>query len=135
MLSYCAWTYFSPRCQYATGFTYFISANVTIFLLLFLNFYSKSYKSRGKITKDNTEKAQNGVKTDLKQNGVTDRCKKKENGVCAENCKEFNNLEEIPYEVEKGCGDYIKDGKMFITRRTAKAAYGPQLDFDDIIKK
>lgn len=40
-----------------------------------------------------------------------------------------------PYEVIKACGDYAKDGKVFITRRTAKAAYGPEYDFDSIIKK
>ncbi|XP_072940387.1 very long chain fatty acid elongase 7-like isoform X2 [Epargyreus clarus] len=137
MLSYCAWTYFSPRCQYATGFTYFISTNVTIFLILFLNFYSKSYKSKARLAakEPHKENAQNGMKNGVKQNGVTEKCKEKENGVCGDNCKNAPNLEDIPYEVNKGCGDYIKDGKVYLTRRTAKAAYEPQLDFDSIIKK
>ncbi|CAH2107728.1 unnamed protein product [Euphydryas editha] len=131
MLSYCAWTYNSPRCQYATGFTYFISANVTIFLLLFLNFYSKSYKMKRESKKENG-KISNGFN---KQNGVTDECEMKKNGLCPEANTDTPNIEEIPFEVNKACGDYIKDGKVFLTRRTAKAAYGPKYDFDSIMKK
>ncbi|XP_026486124.1 very long chain fatty acid elongase 7-like [Vanessa tameamea] len=131
MLSYCAWTYNSPRCQYATGFTYFISANVTIFLLLFLNFYSKSYKIKKESKKENTNTS-NGFN---KQNGVTEKCEMKENGVCREENNDNPSIEEIPFEVNKACGDYIKDGKVFLTRRTAKATYGPEYDFDSIIKK
>ncbi|XP_050342667.1 elongation of very long chain fatty acids protein 7-like [Nymphalis io] len=131
MLSYCAWTYNSPRCQYATGFTYFISANVTIFLLLFLNFYSKSYKIKKDCKKENI-KTSNGFN---KQNGTTDKSEMKDNGVCREEKNDSPSIEEIPFEVNKACGDYIKDGKVFLTRRTAKATYGPEYDFDRIIKK
>ncbi|XP_034824362.1 very long chain fatty acid elongase 7-like [Maniola hyperantus] len=146
MLSYCAWTHYTPRCQYAAGFTYFISINVTIFLLLFLNFYAKNYKNRMEAKKEN-ESVQNGFSNsnvnhkfngvsdsnnhNHKANGVSEKCEKNE-------CHETNgktNIEEIPCEVNKACGDYIKDGKVFLTRRTAKAAYGPEYDFDSIIKK
>lgn len=141
MLSYCAWTHYSPKCQYAAGFTYFISINVTIFLLLFLNFYFKNYKNR-KEAKENG-KVQNGISNststndNLKTNGVAEKCEKKENGVCPDH--EVNgktNIEElIPFEVNKACGDYIKDGKVYLTRRTAKSAYGQEYDFDSIVKK
>ncbi|XP_045446289.1 elongation of very long chain fatty acids protein 7-like [Melitaea cinxia] len=135
MLSYCAWTYNSPRCQYATGFTYFISANVTIFLLLFLNFYAKSYKMKRDSKKEN-DKTSNGFN---KQNGVMDErnggCDMKENGICREANTDAPNIEEIPFEVNKACGDYTKDGKMFLTRRTAKATYGSEYDYDSIMKK
>ncbi|XP_053602818.1 very long chain fatty acid elongase 7-like [Plodia interpunctella] len=137
MLAYCTWTYFSPRCQFATGFTYFISGNVTLFLLLFLNFYYKSYKI--KRSSDKTEKIND------KQNGITNGiCKPKgfasdiyENGdnVQINDKKDIPDSEEIPYEVNNACGDYAKKGKIFLTRRTAKAAYGPEYDFDSIIKK
>lgn len=133
MLFYCAWTYNSPRCQYAVGFTYFISANVTIFLLLFLNFYSKSYKNKKNIeSKKENGKVTNGFNSP-NQNGVSDKCDKKVNGTCRED-KSDTDIEEIPFEVNKACGDYIKDGKVFLTRRTAKAAYGPDYDFDSIKK-
>lgn len=131
MLVYCAWTHFSPRCQYASGFTYFICANVTIFLLLFLNFYTKSYKARKSVEKEIKEvheKTRNGIKTNgVKTNGVTP---------CEENGIHKNNDEDTPYEVNNiCCGDYQKDSKVYLTRRTAKAAFGPQYDFDSIIKK
>ena len=133
MLFYCAWTYNSPRCQYAVGFTYFISANVTIFLILFLNFYTKSYKNK----KNLEAKKENGVHTNGFKNsnvhGVSIKCDKKENGIC-KNDKINDDIEEIPYEVNKPCGDYIKDGKVYLTRLTAKAAYGPDYDFDSIKK-
>ncbi|XP_049865777.1 elongation of very long chain fatty acids protein 7-like [Pectinophora gossypiella] len=141
MLAYCSWTHFSPRCQFAVGFTYFISANVIIFLFLFLNFYSKSYKKQRdaeKEIKEEYEKARNGVKRNgvCQPNGVTEeKCEKKENGLCAGDSKDIPNLEDIPYEVNKPCGDYIKNGKVFLTRRTAKATYGAEYDFDSIIKK
>lgn len=132
MLVYCAWTYNSPRCQYSVGFTYFISANVTIFLALFLNFYTKSYKKK----KNLEAKKENGVLTNVFKNsnvnGVADKCEMKENGTCKD---EINgDIEELPFEVNKACGDYIKDGKVFLTRRTAKAAFGPDYDFDSIKK-
>ncbi|XP_026751278.1 elongation of very long chain fatty acids protein 7-like [Galleria mellonella] len=137
MLLYCVWTHFSPRCQYAAPFTYFISANVTIFLVLFLNFYAKSYKNRKgsekKIESDQTTR--NGFSSGIcKPNGITPD-KLEENGVSKRDCKSSGELEEIPYEVNKGCGDYTKDGKVFMTRRTAKAAFGPEYDFDSIIAK
>ncbi|XP_028162550.1 elongation of very long chain fatty acids protein 7-like [Ostrinia furnacalis] len=131
MLVYCAWTHFSPRCQYASGFTYFICANVTIFLLLFLNFYSKSYKAKKNVEKEIKEvheKTRNGIKSNgVKTNGVT---QSEENGKIHKNADD-----DTPYEVNNICGDYEKDGKVFLTRRTAKTAFGPQYDFDSIIKK
>lgn len=143
MLAYCLWTYFSPRCQYATGFTYFISANVIIFLFLFLNFYSKSYKKQRDAEKEiqqefeKSQAARNGVKKNgvCKSNGVAAECDKKENGMCAGDCKNIPNVEDVPFEVNDPCGDYAKDGKVFLTRRTAKAAFGAEYDFDSIIKK
>lgn len=135
MLVYCAWTHFSPRCQYAAGFTYFICSNILIFLFLFLNFYSKSYKRKKDIEKeirDEYARCRNGVKANgVHTNGFAKEVK--ENGVPG---KESNDeQDDIPYEVNKACGDYIKDGKVFITRRTAKATYGPEYDFDSIMKK
>lgn len=141
MLSYCAWTHFSPRCQFASGFTYFISGNVTIFLLLFLNFYSKSYKNKkAKVIDDENEKAQNGSTNGICKplNGfASEKYENGENGMHRKNCNNISDLEEVnkAYEVNKACGDYMKDGKVFLTRRTAKAAYGPEYDFDSIIKK
>ncbi|XP_075970163.1 very long chain fatty acid elongase 7-like [Anticarsia gemmatalis] len=138
MLTYCAWTHFSPRCQYASGFTYFICSNITIFLFLFLNFYSKSYKKRNveKEIKEEYEKAHNGVKTTT-TNGV---CKngvkqKKENGVHGNDSKSVSNItEQIPYD-RNACGDCVKDGQYYLSRRTPKATYGAEYDFDSIIKK
>lgn len=133
MLVYCAWTHFSPRCQYAAGFTYFICSNITIFLFLFLNFYTKSYKRKKDVEKEiknEYAKSRNGIKTNgVHTNGFTKEVK--ENRGNDDNDTKDNN----PYEVIKACGDYAKDGKVFITRRTAKAAYGPEYDFDSIIKK
>lgn len=138
MLLYCAWTYFSPRCQYATGFTYFISANVTIFLLLFLNFYTKSYKKgkdpEGEINEE-YQKSRNGVKNNVFATNGIQECEKKENGKCKGECKGTTGVEEVPYEVNHSCGDYIKNGKVFLSRRTANAAFGAKVDFDSIIKK
>ncbi|XP_023937822.2 elongation of very long chain fatty acids protein 7 [Bicyclus anynana] len=138
MLSYCAWTHNSPRCQYAAGFTYFISINVTIFLLLFLNFYSKNYKIRKEAMKQNG-KAQNGFSNSSpnnhKMNGVSEKCEKKENGVCHETNGTTIIDDDTPLEVNKACGDYIKEGKVFLSRRTAKSAHGPDYDYDSIIKK
>jgi hypothetical protein len=143
MLVYCAWTHFSPRCQYASGFTYFICTNVTIFLFLFLNFYSKSYKGKKNIEKqikEEYEKTRNGVKS----NGVTktidvnaQNFKKEENGVHRNDIKNKADLEDdnVPYEVKNDCGDYEKDGKVYLTRRTAKAVHGPNYEFNNIIKK
>lgn len=142
MLAYCANTHFSPRCQYATGFTYFICSNILVFLFLFLNFYSKSYKKKyfEKVTDRDYTKSHNGVKTNgVFKNGITKDVK--ENGSQGEDVhnnenKNANNAkDDIPYEVERGCGDYIKDGKTYITRRTAKAAYGSEHDFESLIKK
>ncbi|XP_041976168.1 elongation of very long chain fatty acids protein 7-like isoform X2 [Aricia agestis] len=96
MLAYCAWTYNSPRCQFAVGFTYFISANVTIFLILFLNFYSKSYKKSKEFKSENGFTVCKPVK-DEKEDG-------------------FNT-----FGVDKICGDYVKDGQVYLSRRTAKA--------------
>ncbi|XP_026729754.1 elongation of very long chain fatty acids protein 7-like isoform X1 [Trichoplusia ni] len=140
MLTYCAWTHFSPRCQYASGFTYFICSNITIFLFLFLNFYTKSYKKRNmekknveKEIKEEYERAHNGVKTNgVCKNGVN---QKKENGLHGNDCKSAPNIEENPCEVNKACGDYIKDGKLLLTRRTTKSAFGAEFDFDSIINK
>lgn len=140
MLTYCAWTHFSPRCQYASGFTYFICSNITIFLFLFLNFYTKSYKKRNlekknieKEIKEEYDRAHNGVKTNgVCKNGVNN---KKENGLQGSDCKIVSNIEEIPCVVNKACGDYVKDGKFFLSRRMAKTACGAEYDFDSIIKK
>lgn len=131
MLTYCTWTHFSPRCQYASGFTYFICSNITIFLFLFLNFYSKSYKKRNveKEIKDEYEKAHNGVKTIT--NGVK---QKQENGVRASACKTISNLEEVPIDIKAG-GDYIHDSNFFLSRRTGKTTFGAEYDFDSIMKK
>ncbi|CAB3228025.1 unnamed protein product [Arctia plantaginis] len=137
MLAYCSWTHFSPRCQYASGFTYFICSNITIFLFLFLNFYYKSYKKSRteKEIKDEYEKAHNGAQTS--KNGV---CKngvkqKKENGVHACVCKTISNLEDdVPYDIKAG-GDYIHDSNFILSRRTGKTTYGAEYDFDSIIKK
>lgn len=136
MLAYCANTHFSPRCQYAAGFTYFICSNILIFLFLFLNFYSKSYKKKGlkKEIEDDYVKNHNGVKTNgVCKNGVLKDVK--ENGSKADTNVDTNILDDIPYEVEMGGGDYIKDGKRYITRRTAKAAYGAEYDFDSLTNK
>lgn len=141
MLAYCAVTHFSPRCQYAAGFTYFISANVTVFMFLFLNFYSKNYKKQrdaAKEIKEEFERTRNGINKNgvTKPNGVTkDKSEEKENGMCGDCCKGIPNLEEIPYEVNDPCGDCPTDGKVFLTRRIAKAPLGPEYDFDSIIKK
>ncbi|KAM3961963.1 very long chain fatty acid elongase 7 [Aphomia sociella] len=139
MLIYCSWTHFSPRCQYAAAFTYFISANVTIFLVLFLNFYAKSYKIRKDLKKkiENDQGSRNGTTNFngiCKSNGIKpEKCEG--NGVHKRDCKTTAELEEIPYEVNKACGDYTKDGKVFMTRRTAKAAFGSEYDFNSIIPK
>ncbi|KAG6465127.1 hypothetical protein O3G_MSEX014949 [Manduca sexta] len=132
MLAYCAWTHFSPRCQYASGFTYFICTNITIFLFLFLNFYSKSYKKRIEKKVNADSETRNG---ETKANGVCNGVKRNnENGVNG-NCKNVPYLEEIPYEVDAACGDYSKDGSVYLTRRTAKGAFSSEYDFDSIIKK
>ncbi|CAG9560154.1 unnamed protein product [Danaus chrysippus] len=112
MLLYCAWTHNSPRCQYATGFTYFIFINVTIFLILFLNFYYKNYKIKMDAKKE-YEKTQNGVRTNKHTNGINDKNYKKENGVCSQVRNETNDADDIPYEVNQSCGDFMKDGKMY----------------------
>lgn len=137
MLVYCAWTHFSPRCQYASGFTYFICANVMIFLFLFLNFYSKSYKGKKDVEKEIKEeyqKTRNGIKANgVKANGVTQKSEKG-NGLHRNDCKN-SEADDVPYEVNNACGDYEKDGKVYLTRRTAKSAFGPEYNFDSIIKK
>lgn len=77
-------------------------------------------------------KGRNGVKANgVYTNGVTKDVK--ENGSTGNNIKDTKD--DIPYEVNKAGGDFIKDGKVYLTRRTAKAAYGPEYDFDSIIKK
>ncbi|OWR40661.1 putative Elongase [Danaus plexippus plexippus] len=134
MLLYCAWTHNSPRCQYASGFTYFIFINVTIFLILFLNFYYKNYKIKMDAKKE-YEKTQNGVRTSKHTNGINDKNYKKENGVCSQVRNETDDVDDVPCEVNQACGDFMKDGKVFLSRRTASAAYGPNYDFDSIIKK
>ncbi|XP_068630459.1 very long chain fatty acid elongase 7-like [Battus philenor] len=127
MLSYCAWTYYSPRCQYAPGFTYFISANVTIFLILFLNFYVKNYKMR----KDKKLKATtNGFSASA--NGIPNDCKDDE--VVGDICKGIPNLEDIPCKVEKACEDFINDGKVYL-RRGAKSGFVSECNFDTILNK
>ncbi|XP_028026396.1 elongation of very long chain fatty acids protein 7-like isoform X2 [Bombyx mandarina] len=126
MLAYCAFTHFSPRCQYAAGFTYFICTNITIFLFLFLNFYSKSYKGNEKELKE--KQNLDGTKADGCNNGYS------VNGACGNACK-FASLEDVPHNVTVPCGDFTKNGKVFLSRRTAKAAFGDKLDYDSIIKK
>lgn len=131
MLSYCAWTYFSPRCQYAPGFTYFISANVTIFLILFLNFYAKNYR----LLKTKELKAiRNGVKNP-KANGATDKQGGNEMELTGDICKGIPNLEDSPCEVEKACGDFIKDGRAYLTRRSAKSTCSSECGIERITKK
>ncbi|CAK1603818.1 unnamed protein product [Parnassius mnemosyne] len=136
MLSYCAWTHFSPRCQYVPGFTYFISANVTIFLILFLNFYVKNYKLKKDKEYKNTENKAilNGIQNNIKTNGIAKKCSDA-NGVVGDICKGIPNLEEIPCDVEKVCGDFIKDGKAYLTRRTCKSAYAPKCGFEHMTNK
>ncbi|CAH2074984.1 unnamed protein product, partial [Iphiclides podalirius] len=132
MLSYCAWTYFSPRCQYEPGFTYFISANVTIFLILFINFYTKNYK----LLKNKELKAMyDKVKNNTESNGVTRKLSDNEMELTGDICKGIPNLEDSPCEVEKACGDFIKDGKAYLTRRSAKCAFSSECGIDRIIKK
>ncbi|CAG9785324.1 unnamed protein product [Diatraea saccharalis] len=139
MLLYCAWTHFSPRCQYASGFTYFISGNITIFLLLFLNFYSKSYKGKKNVEKEIKEeykKLRNGVKTNDTNKPIviaTQNGKKEENGFHRNNVNNINELNDNT--VLNGCRDYSKDAKVFLTRRPAKEALGPHYDYDSVIKK
>ncbi|KAG7299704.1 hypothetical protein JYU34_016702 [Plutella xylostella] len=151
MLSYCVWTHYSPRCQYATGFTYFISINVTIFLVLFLNFYSKSYKGKKKPQIDETEpfektrngvernginKVQNGIKNGVKAQNGFEKCEAKEPFMrCGDIGGDASETEDVAHEVNVPYGDYSKNGKMYLTRRTAKAVNGPEYDFDSKIKK
>lgn len=135
MLTYCAWTHNSSRCQYASGFTYFISSNITIFLLLFLNFYSKSYKKRNaeKMLKEEHEKIRNGLTTSLNgvsKNGIK---RQKENGL------HENDLKNIPNREQNNCdnkadGDSNED-YFLLTRRAAKIDSGPEYNFENIIKK
>ncbi|XP_038210601.1 elongation of very long chain fatty acids protein 7-like [Zerene cesonia] len=123
MLTYCAWTYYSPRCQYATGFTFFISSNVVIFLVLFLNFYTKSYKGRSDAKKQRIEcaKAQNGSNDHLNLNG-NNICDNNENGFCRSNGK--MNLR-VPYESVNGDN---KNGKL-VSRRLNKEVDGPDFNY------
>ncbi|KPJ15880.1 Elongation of very long chain fatty acids protein 7 [Papilio machaon] len=125
MLSYCAWTYFSPRCQYAPGFTYFISANVTIFLILFLNFYVKNYK----LQKNRQHKTMTNGHKD-KVNSVNN-CNE---DVIGDICKGIPNLEDIPCKVEKACEEIIKDGKEYLKRRSVNS-FVPECDYDSLINK
>ncbi|XP_059061407.1 elongation of very long chain fatty acids protein 7-like [Achroia grisella] len=136
MLVYCCWTHFSPKCQYSAPFTYFISANVTIFLLLFLNFYVKSYKSRKTAEKkiESDQSTRNGITNGFsKSNGITPD-KSEENGI-HRRLKNTEELDDVPYQVNKTCGDYTKDGKVYMARRTATAAFGSEYNFDSIITK
>ncbi|XP_049866230.1 uncharacterized protein LOC126366929 [Pectinophora gossypiella] len=48
MLLYNGWTYYTPRCQFSGAFSGFLSANVTLFLILFTQFYFKNYKNKNK---------------------------------------------------------------------------------------
>ncbi|KAL4711173.1 hypothetical protein ACJJTC_015282 [Scirpophaga incertulas] len=136
MLLYCAWTHFSPRCQYAAGFTYFICTNVIIFLILFLNFYSKSYKEKRdaeKRTKVEYNKTCNGLKKNgfIKSDEIKNkRANKEQNGLNKSDDKNTIEAEDYitPYEVTNACGDYQKNGKVYLTRRTAKEAFGPEFD-------
>lgn len=77
-------------------------------------------------------KSENGIKAN-KINGVTDEFVKLDNK--DQDCGKNGIIDDIPYEVNKACGDFVKDGQVFLTRRTAKAAYGPDFDFESIIKK
>jgi hypothetical protein len=135
MLVYNVWTHFSSRCQYAAGFTYFITANVTIFLFLFLNFYSKSYKKKRNAEREiqkEFEKQRNGTKQNgVEANGITEFGK---NGVCTNDCTDISNLDDVPCAVDKACGDYIKKGKVFLTRRTGKQARTPEIEYESIKK-
>lgn len=90
-------------------------------------------KNVEKEIKEEYERAHNGVKTNgVCKNGVN---QKKENGLHGNDCKSAPNIEENPCEVNKACGDYIKDGKLLLTRRTTKSAFGAEFDFDSIINK
>ncbi|CAH4008659.1 elongation of very long chain fatty acids protein 7-like [Pieris brassicae] len=109
MLVYCIWTYFSPQCQYAAGFTYFISFNVIVFLLLFVNFYSKSYK------KDAKESIQNGHN---KMNGHNK----------IKNTKMAINGTKVLYDK---FGVKSDNG---VTRRSVKESSGPDFNFRNFEK-
>ncbi|XP_050682372.1 elongation of very long chain fatty acids protein 7-like [Leptidea sinapis] len=138
MLLYCACTHYSPRCQYAPGFTYFISANVVIFLFLFLNFYSKSYRRKnGTKCQEYETTCTNSTNNNHtnKLNGTKQKCEKFENGFCTPNCLVDNDFDNVAHEVTKACGDYVKNGKVYLTRRSAKAAYGPDFNYESIIAK
>lgn len=120
MLVYCALTHFSPKCQYAAGFTYFISFNIIVFLLLFVNFYSKSYK-RPKDTLTQKENIhQNGHYT---INGKTH----KGNGI---NPEFSTNGSKVPYEMNN-IGD-IKNGNGLTRRPLKESIYGPDFNFSNI---
>ncbi|CAH0407550.1 unnamed protein product [Chilo suppressalis] len=140
MLFYCAWTHFSPRCQYNSSFTYFISGNITIFLFLFLNFYSKSYKGKKDIKKEIKEeynKTRNGIKTDDATkliNAVTQNGKKEENGFHRNNVNNTNGVGDN-IKLKNSSEDYSKDGKMLLTRRTLNGTVEQQYDFGSVIKK
>ncbi|KAJ0180132.1 hypothetical protein K1T71_004723 [Dendrolimus kikuchii] len=159
MLAYCAHTHFSSRCQYASGFTYFICTNITIFLFLFLNFYSKSYKAKKNIEreiKEEYEKARNGIKrcsngsTIKPENGITDGnlSSNPERG----DCKSTKDLSKddfqshcyldrgdcinstdviVPSEVKKAYDDHADDEKLVLIRRTTQAG-GPKVDLNSI---
>ncbi|RVE47297.1 hypothetical protein evm_008034 [Chilo suppressalis] len=140
MLFYCAWTHFSPRCQYNSSFTYFISGNITIFLFLFLNFYSKSYKGKKDIKKEIKEeynKTRNGIKTDDATkliNAVTQNGKSEENGFHRNNVNNTNGVGDN-IKLKNSSEDYSKDGKMLLTRRTLNGTVEQQYDFGSVIKK
>lgn len=109
MLFYCIVTHFSPRCQFAPQFTYFCFCNVSTLLFLFYKFYYKSYKLN----------------------------KLKQNGVHPVHPAEENTTEDdtTPCEAKSHViGDYCKNGKMLLTRRTAKAAYGVGCNFNTLVK-
>lgn len=76
--------------------------------------------------------SRNGVTNNL-SNGV--QCENKEDSMCKGDSKDIPRVDEVPYEVNHPCGDYIKNGKVFLSRRTANAAFGAKVDFDSIIKQ
>ncbi|CAK1553382.1 unnamed protein product [Leptosia nina] len=123
MLLYCVWTHFSPRCQYAAGFTYFISFNVIVFLLLFLNFYSKSYKSKGS-KRDESIEVQNGH---CKLNGAKLNVGDKENGIYKNGSL---NGTQVPYDTNAFKDMKIENG----LKRRSKECNGPDLSFRSIEK-
>ncbi|GBP79576.1 Elongation of very long chain fatty acids protein 7 [Eumeta japonica] len=129
MLAYCVWTHLTPRCQFANNFTYFICTNVSIFLLLFLNFYSKSYVSANKTPEQQIKEAFEKGKSGIAVNS--------RNGLCKGGANKLPNemVDEKSYEMDLSYCNDNANSEVFITRRSTKAAYASECEFSDVLKK